>query len=94
MPTGMLSPLLETQSQGISPLWTPHYFLRLCIYNPHSALDILSLENRKQAQFSSSPKMNQRLFLFAVNGKNGKQENGGTHCHLSDLTTILQYPPF
>jgi hypothetical protein len=38
--------------------------------------------------------MNQRLFLFAVNGKNGKQENGGTHCHLSDLTTILQYPPF
>lgn len=32
--------------------------------------------------------------IFAVNGKNGKQENGGTHCHLSDLTTILQYPPF
>lgn len=26
VPTGMLSPLLETQSRGAAPLWTPHIF--------------------------------------------------------------------
>ena len=26
VPTGMLSPLLETQSRGATPLWTPHIF--------------------------------------------------------------------
>ena len=28
VPTGMLSPLLETQSRGAAPLWTPVYFPR------------------------------------------------------------------
>ena len=28
VPTGILSPLLETQSQGIASLWTPAYFPR------------------------------------------------------------------
>ena len=50
---GCFSPLLETQSRGESPLWTPHHFLRLCIYKPHFAFDLPSLENAKPLQSSS-----------------------------------------
>ena len=57
VPTGMLPAPIGTQSQGDFPSGHPACFLRLCIYKPHFAFDILSLENIKAPQLPSCMRM-------------------------------------
>ena len=57
VPTGMLLAPIGTQSQGDFPSGHPACFLRLCIYKPHFAFDILSLENIKAPQLPSCMRM-------------------------------------
>ena len=68
MPTGMLSPLLETQNQGTTPLWTPpHIFLENGTQTVKMQFDTISQKIQNRCNLHPCEDENYSGFFYFTN---------------------------